>query len=65
MVAFVSWMKPHQHRYNIGKPVELWQDRFEIFGVHSFIPLDIIICRCAHGIVQHNDENLRIVIPLL
>ena len=63
--AFVSWMKPHEHRYHIGKPAELWKDQHEIFGIHSFLPLDIIICRCAHGMMDHNGENLRVIIPLL
>ena len=65
ILAFVSWMKPHQHRHYLGKPAELWKEQFEVFGIYSFIPLDIIICRCAHGIMCHNSENLRVVIPLL
>ena len=65
MLAFVSWMKPHQHRHYIGKPAELWKEWFEVFGIYSFIPLDTIICRCAHGTIHINSEKLRMVIPLL
>ena len=65
VLAFVSWMKPHHHRYYMGKPPELWKQQFEAFGIHSFMPLDIMICRCAHGMIHHNGENLRVVIPLL
>jgi len=65
MLAFVSWMKPHQQRYQIGKPVELWRDRFETFGIHSFIPIHSILCHCAYGTFHHSDEDLVVVIPLV
>lgn len=65
ILAFVSWMKPHQLRYHIGKPAELWRDRFEVFGMHSFIPIHSIICHCAYGTFCYNDEDLVVVIPLV
>ena len=66
LLAFVSWLKPHSERYKIGKPAELWQsEKYEQFGIQSFVPLTQIISRCAHGIMHHNGENLLVVIPLV
>ena len=65
-LAHVSWMYPHSERYTIGKPVELWcRRKYEAFGIHSFVPLDSILCRCAHGMIVHNEENLCVAIPLV
>jgi hypothetical protein len=65
-LAHVSWMYPHSERYTIGKPVELWcRRKYEAFGTHSFIPLDSIVCRCAHGMIVHKEDNLCVVIPLV
>ena len=66
MLACVSWLKPHPERHCIGKPAELWNnERVEQFGIHSFVPLDHIVCRCAYGIIHHKDENLLLIIPLV
>ena len=57
---------PHPQRYTIGKPAELWKsEHYEKFGIHSFLPLNQIISRCAHGIMHQNGENLLVVIPLM
>ena len=65
MLALVSWMKPHQKRYQIGKPAELWADRYEAFGIHSFLTIESILCHCAYGTFHIDDENLVLVIPLV
>ena len=66
MLAFVSWLTPHPQRYSIGKPAELWKrEHYEKFGLHSFLPLNQVISRCAHGIMDYNNENLLVVIPLI
>ena len=65
-LAYVSWMFPHQHRYVIGKPAELWcRRKYESSGIHSFVPLENIKCRCAHGMMVYNEENLCVIIPLV
>ena len=66
LLAHVSWMFPHPDRYTMGKPAELWcRRKFEQVGIHSFVPLQQLVCRCAHGMVVHNDENLSVIVPLV
>ena len=66
LFAYVSWLFPHPHRYFLGKPAELWcNGMYETFGLHSFVQLEDIICRCAHGVILHDEENLLVVIPLV
>ena len=65
-LAHVSWMFPHPSRYAIGKPAELLcRRKFESTGIHSFIPIDTLLCRCAHGMMVYNDQNVLVVIPLV
>lgn len=64
--AYVSWFFPHHQRYAFGKPVELWcSSKFESAGMHSFLPLDQLISRCAHGIRFFHHERLLAVVPLV
>lgn len=64
--AQVSWFFPHPDRNAFGKPVELWCSRqFEPSGIHSFVPINNIISRCAHGTKFYNDESLLVVVPLV
>ena len=64
--AHVSWFLPHQQRYALGKPVELWHDQmYECRGVHTFMPIDKLMCRCAHANIVHNHENLMVVVPIV
>lgn len=66
LLAHVSWMFPHPHRYAIGKPAQLWcRRKYESFGIHSFVLLDTLLCRCAHGMMVFDEENLSVVIPLV
>jgi hypothetical protein len=66
LLAHVSWLFPHSDRYTMGKPTELWcRRKFEQDGIHSFVPLEYLLCRCAHGMVVHNNENLTVIIPLV
>ena len=65
-LAYVSWFAPHPCRYKIGKPAELWcRTLSETFGMHSFVPLDLLLTRCAHGPYNVNSESLLVVIPLV
>lgn len=66
LLAHVSWLFPHPEQYRLGKPAQLWcNNMYESFGLHSFVLLDSIICRCAHGIRLHEEENLLVVVPLV
>jgi hypothetical protein len=55
VLALVSWFFPHPHRYNLGKPVELWcKSIFEpVNCMCSFVPIKNLFSRCAHGIKLH------------
>jgi hypothetical protein len=65
-LAHVSWYFPHPSRSVIGKPAEIWcNNMYESFGVHSFLPVQNFICRCAHGTMQLSDEEVLLVIPLV
>ena len=47
-VARVSWIFPHPKKYQLGKPAELWCSNLtECHGIHSFLPLNCILSRCA------------------
>lgn len=64
--ADALWLLPHLQRYSIGKPAELWHNGlYECSGLHSYIPIDHLISRCAHGLMQHHHETLMVVIPIV
>ena len=66
-LARVSWLFPHPKRYQIGKPAELWcsPTLTESLGVHSFLPFNLIITRCAHAPFHLDDhDSLLVVVPL-
>ena len=66
LFAFVSWLFPHPQRHAYGKPAELWcNDLYESFGLHSFVPLEHLLCRCAHAIIIHNEEHLSLTVSLV
>ena len=50
--TYVLWLLPHPQRYSIGKPTELWHNSlYECCRWHSFLPIDRLICCCAHGVM--------------
>ena len=64
--SHVSWFSPHPDRYVLGKPVELWcPTLFGSFGLQSFVPIQNIHCRCAHGLKEWHDERLLVVVPII
>lgn len=65
IIAYVDWPKPHPNRTRIGRPVEIWCHNLnECFGMHTFLPLDNILCRCATGIKLVDSENVLVIVPL-
>ena len=66
LFAHVSWFYPHPHCHALGKPAELWyHSLFEPFGIHSFVPVNNLSCRCAHGVKIYDDQPLLVVVPLV
>ena len=62
--AHALWLLPHSQRHAIGEPAELWNNGlYECRG--SYIPIDHLLCRCAHGLMQHHHETLMVVIPIV
>lgn len=65
-LASVLWYFPHPEQSAIGKPAQVCcKNMFESFGVHSFLPLPNLICRCAHGTMLVSDEQVLLVVPLV
>ena len=65
-LASVSWFFPHEERYAFGKPAELWcKSMFESYGTCSFVPIENILCRCAHCIKVHEHEDVLVFVPLV
>ena len=64
--AYVLWLLLHPQRYAIGKPAELWYDGLhECHGIHTYLPVNQFICRCAHGPKKYNNETLRVVVLIV
>jgi len=64
--ANVLWLLPHPYRYSIGKPAELWHNGlYECNGSHSFLPVNQLNFRCAHGLMDYNHETFRVVVPII
>lgn len=64
-LAVVQWYKPHSNKYGIGKPAQLWSHNdFETGASYSFIPIDLLICRCSYSVTSFNGESVLVVIPL-
>ena len=64
--AYVSWFFPHPDRFVVGKPAELWcRSHYEVFGLHSFLPINHLVSRCAYGIKELNNEQLLVTVPLV
>ena len=66
ILSRVSWFFPHPERNAMGKPAQLWCNNFyEPVGVSSFLPLDHLLCRCAHANKLHKEELLLVIVPLI
>ena len=66
LMAVVSWCMPHPNKGDIGNPAQIWsKDLYECDGVHTFVPLSNLKCRCASYITKINTESVFVVIPLV
>ena len=65
LLAVVSWYLPHTNKNVVGKPAQIWcYNKFESGGVHSFVPVRYLKCRCASSISTIMDETVLVVVPL-
>ena len=62
----VSWLFPHPKRHHLGKPAELWcSSVVESFGMHCFVPFDLLLCRCAFGPFTIDEEVSHYTISMI
>ena len=61
-----KWFQSHPSRFVVGKPAQVWcKDLFEREGIHSFVPLRFLICRCAYTNIKIDRENVLCIVPLV
>ena len=66
LLAVVSWHLPHPDKSVIGKPSQIWHhNKFESSGIHSFLPIHYLKCRCAFRATTLRNESVLIVVPLV
>ena len=62
-LVIVLWFQPHPCRFVFGKPAQVrCPQLFEVHGVHSFLLLNNLCCRCVYSTVKLKEEN---VLPLV
>lgn len=65
-LAVVSWFQAHPQRFEIGKPAQVWcKQLFECHGLHSFLPVKELCCRCVYLHTQLHDDNVLVIVPLI
>lgn len=66
LLLYVSWYFPHENQEFIGKPAQVQcRDFFERPGPHSFVPINLVVCRCAHCIREIvANESVLPLVPL-
>ena len=65
LLAAVQWYKPHLNKNMIGKPAQIWcRSAFEVGALHSFLPVQMLKCRCAYTVSTINAESVTVVVPL-
>ena len=61
-----KWFQSHPSRFIVGKPAQIWcKNLFERQGVHSFIPLGFLICRCVYTTIKVDRETVLCIVPLV
>ena len=70
LLACVSWFKPHEKKYSLHSPLEVWcKSDFEPDGPASFLPVGRISCRFCPiegeiTLVGRQKENVMVVNPM-
>ena len=66
LLAVVSWYFPHTCRHVLGKPVEVWNpSMYEAHGVYCFVPIHLLVARCAYCVKVVESESVLLVVPLV
>ena len=68
LLAAVSWLSEHEQKKWFGSPVEVWEKQ-EVSTIDSFIPINSILCRCAHitqkvTFGQSLEQTVTIIVPI-
>ena len=62
----LSWLKPHPKCAELGKPTTVWfYDLFELYGVHSLIPVQFLQSGAVSLIENLNNEPVLFVCPCI
>ena len=66
LLVSLSWLKPHPKSAELGKPTTAWfYDLFELYGVHSLIPVQFLQSRAVSLIENFNNEPVLFVCPCI
>ena len=64
LLTVVSWYLPHPEKVIMDKPAQVWcYSKFECSGMHSFVPLHYLKCRCA--LCVNTLHEFLVVVPLV
>ena len=62
----LSWFLYHPKNSQLGKPLSIWyHDLFEVRGMHSFLPVKPIKCRCVSVVDIIDNEEVFVTIPCI
>lgn len=61
----VQWFSWHEQMYALGQHVQMYHKSISPPGVHSFIPIQRVMSKCALQVYRLDDINVHLVIPLL
>jgi hypothetical protein len=62
--ACVQWYQPDPDCDNIGNPVQIWRESFQLGGPASFIPVQRMYSRFAFTKLKKPDCNKIVVSPI-
>ena len=64
--ANLSWFKFHPGMLQLGKPLTVWcSSVYEISGIYSIVPIQLIESRTVSLIADLNDESVLIISPCI
>ena len=66
LLANMSWFLYHPKSTSLGKPIMVWhQELFETVGINSFLPVQLIKCRCISLVDTIDNEEVFITVPCI
>ena len=55
----LSWFLYHPKNTQLGKPITIWcHDLFEPCGIHTFVPIQLVKCRCVSLVDVIDNEDV-------